>query len=192
MYIYPCKAQYNTSHTDSIMPTPRPCKSIHYLSKWARRLCNVLVLYYSTHPGACLTATGGTTWHWWFTCTLSLHNLHLTPLLVHQSFFPSMLLSSRSLSDLSNGAFASPSIPLTSRLLPPGTYSQSASFNVPRLSSTFSSCPCLLRLSLCQLICPPSASRCLCALSLAARIEVRVYTKRRLAMVRAARGAIIV
>lgn len=45
MYIYPCTAQYNTSHTDSIMPTPRPCKSIHYLSKWARRLCNVLVLY---------------------------------------------------------------------------------------------------------------------------------------------------
>lgn len=47
-----------------------------------------------------------------------------------------------------------------------------ASFKVLRSLSTLSNWPCLRMLSLCQLICPPSASRCFWAFNFAARIDV--------------------
>lgn len=56
--------------------------------------------------------------------------------------------------------------------------------------SSFSICPWRRIDSFRQLICPPSASRCLWAFNLAAWIDVLAYTKRMQAIVKAARGAV--
>lgn len=57
-------------------------------------------------------------------------------------------------------------------------------------SSSFSNCPWRRIDSFRQLICPPSASRCLWAFSFAACMEVLAYTKRMHAIVKAANGAV--
>jgi hypothetical protein len=119
------------------------------------------------------------------------------------SFFTLLLLAASltlsSSSDLATFSTSDPSF---------AAFSPSSCFTVP-FDSGPASAPCLRSDSLRQLICPPSASRCICALRFAADMDVRAYllvvsrhaigvggvvayTKRRVAMQNAARGVAIV